>query len=50
MEVFVPDCVDDFTGNVCAKYQRNYLFLKGSKFVNYEILDKTSRLDKIDFD
>ena len=50
LEVLVPYCVDDFSGNICAKYQRNSLSMKSSEFLNDDILEKTSRLDKIDFD
>ena len=50
--IFHPklDVLMIFTGNLCAKYQRNYLFMKGSEFLNDEIFYKTSRLDSIEFD
>ena len=35
---------------ICAKSQRNALFTKGSEFLHDDILEKTSRLDEIEFD
>ena len=35
---------------ISAKYQRNSFFMKGSEFSHDQVLDKTYRLDKIEFD
>ena len=28
LKVFVPDCVETFTGSLCEKYQRSYLLME----------------------
>ena len=52
-KVFVLNCVDDFPGSLCAKYQRIYFVMKCliqiSELLRDDILDKIFKLDIIEF-